>query len=325
MNKSESVVSDGNPQIRVGISSCLLGEEVRFDGGHKRDSYINGTLAKYFTFVPVCPEVAVGLGTPREPIRLVRMDDEVRVRGVRTTELDVTQPLREYGREMAGRLDDISGYIFKRGSPSCGMERVKIYSVKGMPATSGAGAYAETFMAEQPLLPYEEEGRLGDPVLRENFIVRVFVYHRWQQLLAEGLTPGRLVDFHTDHKFLLLAHSQAAYRRMGRLVADAGKTPTDQLRDRYSTELMSALKRRAGRKQHVNVLQHLLGFVSDQLDAGDRAEMVETIDRYRRGLVPLIVPITLLNHHFRRHPSKYVARQHYLEPHPHELMLRNLL
>jgi uncharacterized protein YbgA (DUF1722 family)/uncharacterized protein YbbK (DUF523 family) len=325
MSDPEGAATELSQPIRVGISSCLLGAEVRFDGGHKRDSYVNGTLSRYFEFVPICPEVAIGLGTPREPIRLVRIGDEVRVRGVRTPHLDVTQPLRDHGREMAGRLPDISGYILKRGSPSCGMERVKIYSEQGMPATSGPGAYAESFMAEQPLLPCEEEGRLGDPVLRENFIVRVFVYHRWQRLVAAGLTPARLVDFHTEHKYLLLAHSQVAYRRMGRLVAGAGKIPMAELRDRYVVELMSALKRRAGRKQHVNVLQHLLGYVSDQLDTGDRAEMVEIIEQYREGLVPLIVPMTLLNHHFRRHPSEYVSRQHYLCPHPHELMLRNLL
>jgi len=316
---------DKSPPIRVGISSCLLGAEVRFDGGHKRDAYVNGTLTKYFEFVPVCPEVAIGLGTPREPIRLVRVEDEVRVRGVRSLDLDATQPLREYGREMAGRLRDISGYILKRGSPSCGMERVKIYSEKGMPSKTGSGAYTGAFMAEQPLLPCEEEGRLGDPVLRENFIVRVFVYHRWQRLVTEGLTPARLVDFHTGHKFLLLAHNQSAYRRMGRLVAEAGKQSIGELGERYAAELMSALARRVGRKQHVNVLQHLLGFVSDHLDASDRAEMVEIINQYHQGLVPLIVPITLLNHHFRRHPSEYVARQYYLHPHPHELMLRNLL
>ncbi len=327
MNDIEHRGKDTTSRIRVGISSCLLGAEVRFDGGHKRDAYATGTLARYFEFVPVCPEVAIGLGTPREPIRLVRIGEDVRVRGVRTPDLDVTQPLRAYGREMAGRLGDISGYIliFKRGSPSCGMERVKIYSEKGMPSKSGAGAYAETFMTERPWLPCEEEGRLGDPALRENFIVRVFVYHRWQRLLQDGVTPGRLVEFHTGHKFLLLAHNQSAYKRMGRLVASAGKTSMSEIGERYVVELMSALKRPARRKQHVNVLQHLLGYVSNKLDAGDRAEMVEVIDQYRQGLVPLVVPITLLNHHFRRHPSDYVARQHYLRPHPQELMLRNLL
>ena len=298
---------------------------VRFDGGHKRDAYITGTLAEYFEFTPVCPEVAIGLGTPREPIRLVRIADQVRVRGVRTADLDVTEPLRKYGGEMADRLRGISGYILKRGSPSCGMERVKIYSEKGIPSNSGSGAYAGAFMAGQPLLPCEEEGRLGDPVLRENFIARVFVYHRWQCLVAEGLSPGRLVAFHTDHKFLLLAHNQSAYRRMGRLVAEAGNKSMDEIGDRYAAELMAALKRRAGRKQHVNVLQHILGFVSDHLDAGDRAEVVEIIEQYYAGFVPLIVPVTLLNHHFRRQPNEFITRQHYLRPHPRELMLRNSL
>ena len=311
--------------IRVGISSCLLGEEVRFDSGHKRDAYVVGTLAKFFEFVPVCPEVGVGLGIPREPIRLVDIDNDVRVRGTRTAELDVTDALRGYGRKMAARLQDLSGYILKRGSPSCGMERVKIYTERGMPLKSGAGAYAKALMAALPWLPCEEEGRLGDPALRENFIGRVFVYHRWQRLKAAGMTPARLVEFHTDHKFLVLAHNQSAYRRLGRLVANAGSAPVDELFERYQVELMAALKRPAKRKQHVNVLQHLLGFVSDNLDSGDRAEMVETIDRYREGLIPLVVPITLLNHHFRRHPNEYVTRQHYLNPHPHELMLRNLI
>ena len=244
---SELVKDKNDPHhaIRVGISSCLMGAEVRFDGGHKRDTYINTTLSRYFEFVPVCPEVAIGLATPREPIRLVQIDHEVRVRGVRTPELDVTQPLREYAREMATHLGDIHGYIFKRGSPSCGMERVKIYAERGMPTKRGTGAYAEVFMAQRPLLPCEEEGRLGDPVLRENFIVRVFVYYRWRRLVASGLTPGGLVAFHTQHKFLLLAHSQRAYRRMGRLVASAGTMAMAELADRYVVELMATLARRA--------------------------------------------------------------------------------
>lgn len=312
-------------KIRVGISSCLLGEEVRFDGGHKRDSYVTGTLAEYFEFVPVCPEVAIGLGTPRPPIRLVRSGDDVRVVGVKDPSVDVTDALRDYARTMAGELTDISGYLFKRGSPSCGMERVKVYSGKGMPVTQSAGAYAGIFMEMRPLLPYEEEGRLGDPVLRENFIERVFVYRRWQNLLGEGLTAKKLVDFHTEHKYLLLAHGQSAYRRIGRLVAQAGSRPLDALAQEYVTELMTALKRRATRKQHVNVLQHLFGYVSDDLDVADRAEMVETIEEYREGIVPLIVPITLLKHHLRRHPNDYLQRQYYLTPHPKELMLRNML
>jgi len=228
---------------------------------------------------------------------------------------------------MSARLSELSGYIFKRGSPSCGMERVKVYSEQGMPVKSSTGAYAAEIMRAQPLLPCEEEGRLGDPVLRENFIERVFVFKRWQNLMREGLTPGKLVDFHTSHKFLVLAHNQSAYRRMGRLVAQAGSrhTDIDELGTQYAIELMGALKRRASRKQHVNVLQHLIGYVSDFLDADDRAEMVDIIEQYRQGLVPLIVPLTLLKHHLRRHPNEYVQRQFYLTPHPKELMLRNTL
>ncbi len=318
--------STSNPdKIEIGISSCLLGAEVRFDGGHKRDSYINGTLSEYFEFVPVCPEVAIGLGTPREPIRMVQSGDDIRVVGVKNPQMDVTDALRDYGRSMAERLTDISGYIFKRGSPSCGMERVKVYTDKGMPATSSAGAYTAEFMKKQPLLPCEEEGRLGDAVLRENFIERVFVYKRWQNLMRAGLSPRKLVDFHTEHKFLILAHNQTAYRRMGKLVAQAGTRPMDELAEEYFFELMTALKRRSTRKQHVNVMQHIFGYVSKFLDATDRAEMVDIIEQYRNGIVPLIVPITLLKHHIRRHPNEYVQRQYYLTPHPRELMLRNLL
>jgi uncharacterized protein YbgA (DUF1722 family)/uncharacterized protein YbbK (DUF523 family) len=312
-------------KIRVGISSCLLGTKVRFDGGHKQDPYINGTLNAFFEFVPVCPEVAIGLGIPREPIRLVRRGDDIRVVGVRSSELDVTDKLKEYGRHMGRSLADISGYILKRASPSCGMERVKVYGAAGNPVETGPGVYAMAFMQTQPLLPVEEEGRLGDAGLRENFIGRVFVYHRWQRLTQQGLTSARLVDFHSRHKYLVMAHSQAAYRRMGRLVASAGTGPLDVLARDYLEELMTALKRRANRKQHVNVMHHLMGYLRKALDREDKAELLETIEDYRNGLVPLVVPITLLKHHFRRHPQRYIERQYYLSPHPAELMLRNLI
>ncbi len=309
--------------IRVGISACLLGEKVRFDGGHKRHSYVTGTLGRYFEFIPVCPEAAVGLGIPRQPIRLVKTDGGIRSLGTKDPTLDPTDALAAYGVETAGRLADISGYILKNNSPSCGMERVRVYNEKDMPERNGRGIFASALMAELPLLPVEEEGRLGDPVLRENFIERVFVYKRWQKLMAEGFSAGRLVDFHSDHKYLILAHSQAAYREIGRLVADAGKADADELAESYIRSLMAALTRPAKPKQHVNVLQHLMGYLKDKIDAEDRAELVEIIEQYRQGLVPLVVPITLINHHFRRHPDPYVMRQHYLQPHPRELMLRN--
>jgi len=305
-------------KIRIGISSCLLGNAVRFDAGHKYDPYINGTLSQYFEFVPVCPEVAIGMTVPREPIRLVGEPTQPRAVGVRTTGLDVTEALDQYAQRMAGELTDLCGYIFKRASPSCGMERVKVYSISGMASKSGSGIYAKAFMQLQPWLPVEEEGRLGDPGLRENFISRVVVLHRWRTLLASGLTAGTLVDFHSRHKLVLLAHNQVAYRRMGKKVADIGRVPLEQFALEYLLELMATLRRPATPKQHVNVLQHLLGYLKKQLDADDKAELLETFSSFGRSEIPLIVPITLLRHHFRRYPHPYVARQYYLDFHPSE-------
>jgi uncharacterized protein YbgA (DUF1722 family)/uncharacterized protein YbbK (DUF523 family) len=322
-------MSDETPsvidKIPIGISSCLLGNEVRYDGGHKQDSYILGTLSHYFSFQPVCPEVAVGLPIPRPPIRLVQHDDGIHVVGVSDPGLDVTARLHDFGQKMAQEMTDVSGFIFKRASPSCGMERVKVYASDGRSIGKASGAFAEEMMKGQPLLPVEEEGRLGDPALRENFIMRVFVYHRWRQLVASGVTAQKLIDFHSDHKYLVMAHSQSSYRAMGQMLANAGQEEITVLADTYVQALMEALARPASRKQHVNVLQHLLGYLKEQLDAEDKAEMLEVIEHYREGIVPFVVPVTLLKHHFRRHPHDYVKRQVYLSPHPHELMLRNLI
>ena len=310
-------------KIRIGISSCLLGAEVRFDGGHKHHSYITGTLGRYFEFLPFCPEVAVGLGTPRQPIHLRQVAGEIRVVGVRDPSLEVTGPLRRYGREVARGLGEVDGYLFKKGSPSCGMERVKIYGEKGPLQKKGSGIFAEEIMHRWPLLPVEEEGRLGDPGLRENFVTRVFVHRRWRELNRGRVTARALVAFHSDHKYLIMAHNQAAYKRMGRLVAEAGARPKAARVAEYGEALMAALRRPATRKQHANVLQHLLGYLKRALDGDDKGEMVEVIDSYRQGLVPLVVPVTLLRHHFRRHPHPYVERQYYLVPHPADLALRN--
>jgi uncharacterized protein YbgA (DUF1722 family)/uncharacterized protein YbbK (DUF523 family) len=312
-------------EIKLGISSCLLGQPVRYDGGHKADSYIIGTLGAYFTFIPLCPEVAIGLPVPRPPIRLVQRGVAIRVVGVKDPTLDVTAPLHAYGVASAARLEAISGYILKRGSPSCGMERVKVYDEQGRTIGKASGAFAHSLRKKLPLLPLEEEGRLGDARLRENFIMRVFVYHRWQQLLEAGLSVTRLQQFHADHKYLVMAHNQAAYKRMGRMLAGLAADNMKVLSCLYMEELMTALARPASRRQHVNVLQHLLGYLKKKLDSADKAEMLEVITRYGDGLLPLIVPITLLKHHFRRHPHGYIERQFYLTPHPQELMLHNLI
>jgi len=323
VRRGGELTQERESKIRVGISACLLGEEVRFDGGHKRDTYIMGTLGQFFDFVPVCPEAAVGLGIPRQPIRLVKTEGGVRALGVKDPRLDPTDALDRHGRDTAAAMGEVSGYILKNNSPSCGMERVRVYNDKGMPERNGRGIFAAALMSELPLLPVEEEGRLGDPVLRDNFIERVLVFRRWQDLMATGIDAAGLVAFHSDHKYLLMAHGQPAYRELGRLVADAGKADIEALAQDYIRRLMQALAKPATPRQHVNVLQHLMGYLKESLDAVDRAELVETIEDYRQGLVPLVVPITLLKHHFRRHPQPYVERQHYLSPHPKELMLRN--
>lgn len=310
-------------RIRLGISSCLLGQEVRYDGGHKHNGYITETLGQFFEFVPFCPEVAIGLGIPRPPIRLVKSAQRVRARGIKDPALDVTDQLQGYAERVAPKLHDISGYILKKGSPSCGMERVKIYGSKGMSVASGAGVYAATLMELLPALPFEEEGRLMDPVLRENFVERVFVYHRWQQLITPRLTARRLVEFHTRHKFIVLAHDEPRYRELGRLVATAGRGNTAAVGRSYIALLMQALRKPATRTRHSNVLQHLFGFFKKNLDADDKRELLALIDGYRRGRVPLVVPVTLIRHYLRRFPEPYVNEQYYLAPHPDELMLRN--
>lgn len=310
------------PRIRIGISSCLLGEPVRFDGNHKHDHYLSGTLGQVFEFVPVCPEVGIGLGVPRPTIHLVGPPDAPHLIGVKIADLDVTEQMIAYGRRMARRLGDLSGYIFKSKSPSCGMERVKLYDGKGGGSKQGIGLYAREIMRAHPLLPVEEEGRLGDPLLRDNFLERVFTYHRWRRLTAQRLTPRALIDFHTRHKLALMAHGTEPYRALGRLIADAGQRPIRELADEYITGLMQALRQRATARRHTNVLMHVMGYLKQQLDRDDKGELLELIDDYRRDRVPRIAPITLLKHHFRRHPNDYIAGQTYMNPDPLELKLR---
>jgi len=311
-------------KIPIAISSCLLGAEVRYDGGHKHNAYITQTLGRYFEYTPYCPEVAIGLGIPRPTIQLVQVGDGVRVRGSKDPQLDVTQQLQDYAQRVVPALSGICGYIFKRASPSCGMERVKVYKDGNLFGTD-RGVYAAAIMQALPDLPVEEEGRLMDPVLRENFIERVFVYHRWQQLLRSGLTPAKLVQFHTIHKYILLAHDEPTYRELGQWVAQAGSTDLDEMASRYFRHLMQALSKPATRKTHTNVLMHIMGYIKNSLTADDKQELLEVLEKYRVGQVPLIVPITLLKHYLRRFPDEYVQQQVYLNPHPDELMLRNSL
>ncbi|ALO46814.1 YbgA family protein [Pseudohongiella spirulinae] len=309
-------------KIPVGISACLLGEEVRFNGGHKQHSYIQKTLGEYFSFRTFCPEVDIGLGIPRKPIRLIRRDEQVICVDIEDYKLDYTQQLRDSADAQQGWIRDMCGFILKKDSPSCGMERVKVYEGHGT-TKDGAGIFAETMMQRFPALPVEEEGRLGDAVLRENFIQRVYVMYRWRQLLRDGLTVASLTDFHARHKLILMSHCQAAYRALGPLLAGARKDNVQEIAGQYIPQLMTALKKRASRGDHVNVLQHIQGYLKADLDADDKAELRESFERYRQGLLPLIVPITLLNHHFRKYPNDYISRSWYMHPYPAEMALQN--
>jgi len=308
-------------RIRVGISMCLLGEAVRYDGGHKHDPFITKILGKHFEYYPVCPEVEIGLGIPRESIRLVISDGETRLLGIKS-ETDHTQAMTMYAHHKANELAkmDLRGYIFKKDSPSCGMERVRIYS-NGAVHKNGVGIFAHAVMERLPLLPVEEEGRLHDPELRENFIERIFCYHRWLDCLNHYPKPKDFVAFHTRHKLTLLSHDRTIYSDMGRLVANAKRLSRAML-DQYGTLMMTCLKKNATRKKHSNVLYHLMGYLKNQIDAQDKQELISLIEDYRNTQIPLIVPITLLMHHFRRHPVDWVMQQTYLNP--TELTLRNV-
>ncbi len=316
----------GQSKPKIAVSACLMGDEVRYNGGHKRSTLCTEQLTEHVDLVGVCPEVAIGMGTPREPIRLVGDIAAPRAVGTVSPELEVTDALTAYGEKMATQLTGISGYIFMQKSPSCGLYRVKVYQANGLPAPGGGrGLYAAAFCAALPDLPVEEEGRLNDPVLRENFLTRVYAYADWQELLQTGLTRQRLTHFHARYKYLLLATNPEQYRALGQLLGDMVLHDLKDLAPRYFSALMEALRKCATRGTHSNVLQHLSGHLKQTLSTKEKAEMQQLIEQYRRGYVPLVVPLTLLKHHFLLHPDHYVAQQVYLQPHPATLSLRNAL
>ncbi len=310
--------------LRLGISRCLLGDEVRFDGGHKRDSFLTDVFGRYVEWVPVCPEVEAGLGTPREAMRLVGSSQHPRLVTIKSGK-DYTDALEAMTGKRIEELKelDLSGYVFKKDSPSCGVERVRIYNEHGMPSRSGVGLFALAFIRQFPLIPVEEEGRLCDPPLRENFIERVFCYRRYQDFVNSGVTRQAVVRFHTVHKYLLLAHSQQHYQLLGRLVGRAEQYRPKELAVKYGELFMKALAVKATVRKHVNVLQHILGYFKDQLKSQEKAELLGVIHDYHRELIPLIVPLTLIKHYVQSFDVDYIRDQVYLNPHPKELMLRN--
>jgi uncharacterized protein YbgA (DUF1722 family)/uncharacterized protein YbbK (DUF523 family) len=310
--------------LKIGISACLLGENVRWNGGHALNRFVAHTLGRFVSFVPVCPEVECGLGVPRETLRLVGTVDSPRLVTSKTG-IDHTERMQTWAE---GRLDqlaqeDLCGFIFKKDSPSSGLLRVKVYNDKGQPVKNGVGMFARAFTERFPRIPVEEEGRLNDPKLRENFIEQIFALKEWRDTLAGGKSMGRLVAFHTRQKMLILSHSQKHYREMGKLVAAGKQTAPTLLYDQYEALLLDALRLKTTIKKNTNVLLHILGHFKKQLSGDEKQEMLELIDQYRAEQIPLIVPITLVNHYVRKYDKPYLAQQTYLNPHPLELKLRN--
>ncbi|TKB57377.1 YbgA family protein [Ferrimonas aestuarii] len=306
--------------IRIGISACLLGEKVRFDGGHKQQRFCTDELSKYVEYTPICPEVAVGLGTPRPTIRLVN-DGEIKVQ-TSDYKQDHTKALREFSNQITPKLGHLSGYIVCAKSPTCGMERVSVYKAGTNNATrEGIGVFTQRLMEVHPNLPIEENGRLNDHNLRENFVTRIFAYHQWHQLMEAGVTKDALFNYHGKHKYLLMAHCPQRYRELGSLLGSS-TDPIEQIAEQYISGFMGALKQHATRKAHSNVLQHIQGYLKKQLSSDERQSMANCIDSYRVGKLPLLAPIALLKHYLTLYPNDYLLKQVYLNPHPEEMQLR---
>ncbi len=317
------VMEEPENKIRLGISSCLAGEKVRYDGGHRWEPFLTETLGKYVEFVPVCPEVAGGLGAPREPMRLVGSLEAPRLVALRTGR-DLTGTMEACARRLVGDLEGegLWGFILKSRSPSCGRAGVKVYGAKGPAVRTGVGIFARIFMERFPLLPVEDEAGLHDPRARENFVEAIFVLRRWRVMVSQEPSRGALAEFHTRHKLLLLAHSPGHYRALGKLVAGGPETALGELYARYQTLLLEALHLKTTVKKNANVLYHLLGYFKKELAPDEKQELLEIIGNYRREYVPLIVPVTLINHYVRKYGQVYLQGQYYLNPHPLELKLR---
>ena len=311
-------------KILIGVSSCLLGQPVRFDGGHKKDRYLMDVLSEYFEWLPICPELEVGMGVPRESVKLVGLPDAPEMIGNKSGK-NWTTLMNQYAEKKMHSISKkgICGYILKKDSPTCGIERVRVYNSKGIPAKNGQGLYARVLIETYPLLPVEEEGRLTDPALRESFIIRVFGYARLQDQLLNNFSKKALVQFHTENKYLIMAHSPSHYKTMGRFVAEMKSSSLQKLAQEYGDLFMQALAVKTTIKKNINVLSHIFGYLKNHLNAEEKKDILKTIDDYHQGYIPLIVPLTLLKHYISKWNIEYILDQSYLNPHPKELMLRN--
>ena len=311
-------------KIKIGISTCLMGEPVRWNGGHARDRYLTDILGQYVEYVPVCPEVECGMGVPRETLRLVGNPDNPNLVTSKTN-VDHTRRMTEWARKRVKELEkkNLCGFIFKKNSPSSGLYRVPVKNFKGMPQKKGQGIFARVFTEHFPLVPVEEDGRLHDVKLRETFIEQIFTLMRWRETLSKKKSLGNLIDFHTRHKLLIMSHSPTHSQMMGKLVAEGKTLPIEDVFIQYETLLIGALRLKTTLKKNINVMQHIMGYFKKRLSPDEKEELLEIIEQYRQEFVPLIVPVTLLNHYVRKYKQLYLAQQFYLNPHPIALKLRN--
>ncbi len=308
---------------RLGISACLLGRAVRFDGGHKRDLFFTDRAPRLFDLVAVCPEVESGMPVPRPAIQLRQVGDGIRLVENRHPHHDHTLTMTRYAESRVAQLCGLDGFVFKKGSPSCGMERVPlVINDQGMRQKSGTGLFSQAFQERWPEVPVEEEGRLQDPVLRENFFERVYAHQRWRLIADPQHNVAALIEFHARHKLMLLARSAEHYRRLGRLVAGTTRDQLPEVRRAYFRDFMQTLALRPNSGRVVNVLMHVMGYFKRDLAGADKQELLALFEAYRRREVSLITPVTLLRHHLRNHPQPWLCRQYFLEPCPPELALR---
>lgn len=319
--------------IKIGVSACLLGQEVRYNAGHKRSGFIADVLTEHFELLPRCPEVGIGMSIPRPPIHLISTESEpgnpeaIEAALVKDHNVRFTQPLKEYAAKQAETLKEASGYIFMQKSPSCGYKPVKVYHLNGMPLDKSQGLYAAEIDRLLPLMPKEDAGRLNDPMIRENFLSRVTAYSDWQHMMSQPLTKKALTDFHVRYKYKLMSHHIPSYNALGRIVSDLKAKPLEDIAEDYIALFMEALCHMANRKKHTNVLQHLQGYLKHDLSSDNKHELETLFMQYKKGLIPLIVPLTLLNHLINEHTESdhYLRTQKYLTPHSFELSLLNAI
>lgn len=311
-------------KIPVGISACLLGEQVRYDGGHKRSKMCLEDFAAFFDYQSFCPEVSAGFGTPRPTMRLVGDPADPTLTFVENSGEDLSEKLRAGFRDKLEQFSRVDGYILMKKSPSCGMERIKVYRDNGMPhETTSRGLFADALIKKFPQLPVEEEARLNDDRLRENFVMRVFAHHYFRCDVSDTPTYKSLLDYHSSYKYLLMAHSQVAYRELGRMLAKSSALPIDEVLADYFPAFMQAIGKPATRAGHTNVLQHILGYLKKTVPGEARQNIDSVIAQYRRGEVNLTTPLTLLSHYIQQSGSDYVRMQRYLAPYPSALGLGN--